>query len=285
MEEFEKEHPAIAAAYFDLRFEERNMYRKMGRLFTSEPSADIETLLENTWRAWADGGLSRKQILIHYYNKEIDIVWAAKRELPDLENKILELFEVIYTSTLDEIIECLASTQYEEPITPDNIPQFSSINDICHSADRLVKLDSFLSYKDLGIYLGEGKKKSDLANKKFGENHGKAATLLDLANLERYDKVLGFTQTPFSKVFCTLPENQRRLMLARLSLRIPIIRKLLVDAHDSDVHMADYMIILSASTRTRRRSNVSSLIDFIYDASAESDVLIKTVVSRIDRTL
>ena len=123
--------------------------------------------------------------------------------------------------------------------------------------------DELLTFDAMGIYLDPEKRKSDVANRKYGENHGKTAALLDLAYLEKVQGKTGFRGTYFDALFDSLDDDAKEEMTARLALRIPIIRKMLVDARYEEVVMGDYLVTLSMSTKKRRRPNVSKLLDMI----------------------
>ena len=133
----------------------------------------------------------------------------------------------------------------------------------CANTLRYFGEDELLTFDAMGIYLDPEKRKSDVANRKYGENHGKTAALLDLAYLEKVQGKTGFRGTYFDALFDSLDDDAKEEMTARLALRIPIIRKMLVDARYEEVVMGDYLVTLSMSTKKRRRPNVSKLLDMI----------------------
>lgn len=283
MEEFEAEFPELAAKYFDLRYEEQNMLMKYGRKFFVKPSEETSSEQDENWRKYASGALTDQEAIQAYFDKSLDIVWAEQFSEDDYEQAAYQLFDVIKSTPINEIFEYLLASNYEEPITPENIPQYSSLDDVGGCAFLLKMLGEVSSYNDLGVYLHPNTRKDECAHKKYGENHGKTAALLDLGYVVKSADMTGFRGTYFDKVFDSLSDDDKRTMQAKLALRIPIIRRMLIDADKGEVIMGDYMDSLSDSTKKRRKPNVSKLLDAIAEASAQEDDRIVRAVNNIRR--
>jgi hypothetical protein len=194
------------------------------------------------------------------------------------------VFEVVRTASLEDIFSCLLGSDYEEPITPENIPQYSSLPDVALAAYYLDTLQESLTFEDLGMYLDSEQRKVESAHKKYGENHGKCAALLDLACVVREGTRTVFAGTPFASLFWELSEDGREGMLARLALRVPIIRRLVVDASTGPVALGDYMQILAKTTRIRRRPNVTRLLDLVM-SHAEKESPLAVALENVGREL
>lgn len=286
MEEFETAHPDIAARYFDLKYEEQNMLYRFGRPYFLNPSEEVAALQRDAWGSVKSGTVSKWDALRMYFDKELDVSWAQRYSSEDYSSEISTLFSIIEEASFDDLFGIVASSDFDEFVTPENIPQFSSLDSAFMSAYVLSRLDEQLSYEGLGVYLsGDGVRKDPIANKKYGENHGKTAALFDLALVTRENGVLGFRSTRFGDLFCDLSEEGKRLMAAKLSLRIPIVRKMLVDARNERVSLGDYMRILAQSTQKRRRPNVLALLDCISEGIVEGDASIRAALGNIGREL
>ena len=74
-------------------------------------------------------------------------------------------------------------------------------------------------------------------------------------------------------------------MTVRLSLRIPIIRKMLVDACNGEVVLGDYMTSLAKTTKIRRRPNVTKILDLIALEALGTDSMIAKAVANVRREL
>lgn len=286
MEEFETEHPEIAKRYFDLRYEETNMLIRHGRKFFGKPSWEVSAEQDAYWMRVKNGELSREEILAAYYDKDLDIVWARAFSGKDYSDETELVFDTICTTSLEEIFAIIAKSDYSEPLTPENIPQFSSIDDVlrCAYPLRLLGDNELVSFDAMGMYLSPDDRKVVSAHRKYGENHGKTASLLDLAYIEKNARKTGFKETPFDEPFDALSSEDKYRMIARLALRIPIVRQMLVNARDHDVTMGDYLETLSTSTQKRRRSNISKLLDLIA-AQAESGTTIYRALHNVRREL
>lgn len=143
-------------------------------------------------------------------------------------------------------------------------------------------LDQSFSFVALGIYLDPEKKKKEVAHKKYGETHGKLATLLDLANVVRKSE-LQVEQTVFGNYFIELDKDARRAMAARLCLRIPVIQQLLCDAREQPVVIEEYLKPCAESTKRRRAPNIETLLDLIRDGADSGDSAILRACSNVRR--
>lgn len=283
MEDFESAFPEIAAKYFDLRFEELNVLIRHGRQFFGRPTEEVDREQRLAWDSLRDGMMSKDEILCAYYDKNLDIVWAKEFSGKDYGHDMSVVFETVRTAELDEIYRCLLSSSYQEPISPENILQYSSIDDVIRCAYHLKVLgdEQLLTFEDLGIYLYPDEKKAESAHKKYGENHGKTASLLDLAFVERNANRTGFRSTYFDSLFDALSESDKLSMFARLSLRVPIIRRLLVDSNDHEVSLGDYMTSLAKTTKLRRRPNVTRILDLLKTEASDTDTAIKHALENV----
>ena len=273
MTDFEQEFPYIAAEYFDLIYEEQNMMIRLGRKFFGKPNEDISRTQTASWQHMREGALSNEELLQSYFDKDLDIAWAESYGNQDYTAEEDLLFDTIMGTPLDDIFDIVSSSGYSEPIGPENIPQYSSLDSLADVAFVLSMLGETVTMENLGCELMPNRRGDTGANRKYGENHGKLASMLDLATYERNATSNGFKGTHFSQRYVDLTTDEKKQAIARLSFRIPIIRQMLVDARDGEVSLGDYMVTLSESTKKRRRPNVMKIIDLIKEAGGtESSV-------------
>ena len=209
MTEFEREFPELAARYFDLKFEEESMMRHFGRRFVTEPHAEeLEMQLRN-WRRFASGSLETQEVLKLYYSKKLDIVCAEKLvgEGSLAEQAVSDLFDVIRRASLDDIYAAVRSIEELELITPQNVPQFSQVDDAVEVHRITEAVGEPQTFEQLGIYLCNSEGRKPAANKKYGENHAKLSTLLDLTDIfsgggasKHAPRSLGVCMTGWSKM-------------------------------------------------------------------------------------
>lgn len=166
-----------------------------------------------------------------------------------------------------------------ELITSANVPQFSRIESAYRVPEVLLAIGEAQEFENLGIYLDFDSSKKPAANKKYGENHAKLATLLDLADIVSEGKMT-VIPTDFGKFFCELDEREKEAMAARLMLRIPIIQHLI--AGDSETASIGCQLKpFSETTKKRRLPNVRTLVRMIGEQLEPGDVEMCRALARI----
>ena len=286
MTEFEKEFPVIAARFFDLKYEEENMLHRLGRPYYIHPTAEVDQEQRTAWNRFSSGLMTDGEAIMAYYQKQLDSVWAERWGSDNAKESIPKLFLLIKEASLDEAFSALVNSNQKTPpefVSPENIPQFSSLDVVFKVPTTIMSLDEAMTYEVLGIYLCPEERKVEGAHKKFGENHGKTAVLMDLAYLTSNGSRTAFMASQFGRLFMELDEPSQRAIAARLVLRIPIISRMLLDAKDKEIVLSDYLTTLSESTQKRRRPNVSALFDLIYEQADERDAAIRAAILRIRR--
>ena len=76
MMDFESKFPVIAKKYFDLRFDEENIYGNSygyGRKYANKPSCEVCTQQQHTWEDGYRGVISSTDVLAQYFQKEMDL--------------------------------------------------------------------------------------------------------------------------------------------------------------------------------------------------------------------
>ena len=282
MLDFEEAFPELAARYFDLRYEDENMMYRYGRPALVKPLKECDEVQGTAWRALR-GDADAEAVLEDYYDKRLDTVWLSINSPETCEDDAEKLFAILKDASVEDVFHITGKHAIEEPISPENIPQYSNIDDVAKAADRLYELDEFLTYKDLGIYLYPDDRKSDGANQKYGENHGKLAALMDIASVESQDGKAGCDKAPFTRLFHSLNEDAKREMMAKLAFRIPVIRNVLFDAQERTVAVSDYLQMLSESTIKRRLPNIMTLFQLLREYCNDEESELKAALDNVRR--
>lgn len=282
MLDFEQEFPEIASKYFDLRFDQENIYLKQygyGRRYENKPLCSHCKKNGMCWNDFFSGDkeVQRKFIKL-YYEKEIDLqcLTYANSECVNADAIIECFLKMLLSYDLEEIIEIICSSDNLETVTKDNIPQYSCMDDALYEVNRiLVEAEKEMTFESLGEIL-ETKRGENTANlialKKYGENHAKLATLIDLAVIGKKGNRSNVEVSILGKYFYALDEMSQKELARRLLLRIPIVQNAFkenkIEQIDTD------MDILSVTTKKRRRSNVINVIRSIVEDNVKLSELI-----------
>lgn len=280
MTDFEAAFPDIAAQYFDLRYEEENLLYRYGRPYFASPTDEASCIQMSSWTSLGEG-LGDEECLELYYEKKLDIVWVEEN-VPDRSSDLCDrLFSVLLRSSVQEAFAAVLAGSNDEFVTPDNIPQFSSLQDVDKIADILSQAEDFVDYSDLGVYLQPNGFRKDGANKKYGENHGKLASLMDLATIEKKSR-FGCRRTEFSSRFSACDPSDKSRLFALLAMRIPVIQQILRAADKGTVSVIEHLVVLSESTQKRRLPNIIALLNVIKDQASPDSSLFAAIL-RVER--
>lgn len=181
-----------------------------------------------------------------------------------------KLVEVLKGTSIENILNIIESDRENiAKITPANIPQFSSIESINDVLDYVNSADE-VTYELIGYYINKDAKKG--AQTKYGENHYKTSASIGLTTIEK-----PFMVTTLGKKYMTLPTEEKTQIRNKLFLLVPIVQKILIDARYMEVQPMDILnMYLSASTSLRRRSNVRTMVEYVYnDAGLEFRIEVK----------
>ena len=279
MIEFEKEFPEIAKKYFDLRYDELNEYRTQygyARKYAHKPDCATCIDQQKTWENAYLEVIKRPELIYLYFTREIDLQCFSYKKIQcnGINKKtIIEwLNKTIVSLGFDEILTMLINLKYKPCIEVSEIPQFSDLNQVIYDLPSLLK-DQILSFDAIGELLDNGKKKSALAQKKYGENHSKLAAQLDLAVISTENHQSSVLLSEFCEGYLDLSNKEKKAISARLMFRIPIIQQIFIDAASRVTDIDPYLKCLSETTKIRRKSNVASIIRFIHSELSFKDQL------------
>lgn len=273
MLEFEKKFPEIAEKYYDLRYEEENMYDVnfgFERKYPHKQDCDICVLEQKRWVDAYNLKTVNNELLNDYFTKEIDLQCLLYKDNKCSEIPVKEISDwfciCLLNTDIKVIIDILKESKTKDMITSGNIPQFSSMEDgSLKVVDTLYRSGiENMTFENLGFYLN-GCDRNKVAKKKYGENHSKFSALLDLTTITTIKNRKLINMSVLGNSFKDLSEEQQKKLLARLILRIPIIQYLFIDALDKEINVFDYMHGLSNNTKIRRKPNVMELIRYVKD--------------------
>lgn len=200
------------------------------------------------------------ELLKDFYNNSLCL--NASEYLPEdnYYELLMGLLNCIVEIPCNKILSILKENFKPALITKANIPQFSSFED-CYTGVSRGILESGLEWVDFNKvgYLLRVAPRKEGADKKYGENHSKIASMLGLVIIER-GKGVGLTD--FGRYHLSLNDIQRKNLMGKLSLRIPLIMNYFCQNEDESV-VTDCRSLLSESTYKRRLSNIRKLIGIV----------------------
>lgn len=272
--DFEASYPDIAKKYFDLRFDRESIYLTQygyGRRYANKPLCADCKRHGLCWDAFLSGEKPKDEMLSAYFTKEIDLEclrYANAECLCNSQDAAEFLSDAIKSTAVKEIIALLGACADREPVTKENIPQYSNPDDALFGVVKILRMaNTALSFEEIGYYLTRGKpafKQNPVANKKYGENHAKLAALLDLVLIDKSDVRAHIRLSEFGKYFSNLPETEQDELIYKLCLRIPIVQNCLIEGQWGETLERD-LRILSEETQKRRRSNVENVVELVSE--------------------
>lgn len=151
-------------------------------------------------------------------------------------------------------------------VTIESIPQYSNFENGTYKILEILgnNDDLGLTFIELGRLL-EGGNKSNVAYRKYGENHAKLAELLDLVAITKTTPRLVFL-TRLGRNFLESDNNRKvdilKSQIFRMSITKDIINKHILDGFN----LISYLrMFLSLETTKRRKPNVKYLFKFLID--------------------
>lgn len=282
MTEFEEEFPEIASKYFDLKFEHENIYKLQygyGRKYQNKPLCKNCKMSGLCWdeiyKNKGDKAIEKKFLQL-YFTNEIDINCLkysnaeCEIEASSVANYVKD---ILIKYTIEEIVDIIRSSENNEEVTKFNIPQISDIDIAIYDVIKIL-MDSKLEridFKDMGFYLSDeskSKTKTELALQKYGENHSKVATLMDLTCIIKSGIKSYIYPSELGKIFYELEDVEKENLIPKLLLRIPIVKNQVIDIDGIDTITRD-LEVLSNTTKKRRRSDVKNMLKLIHNNSTK----------------
>ncbi len=291
MIDFEAAFPNIAEQYFDLQFDEENQYGNAygyGRKYANKNSCDICSDQQKTWEDAYCSVIAPAEVLGLYFQKEMDLQCLAYPEIACIhfsKEVLADWFcDLLLKTDLLTLFQIIKQYPSGEQVLPSNIPQFSDLGDAFYAVpDTLSRSGQAMTFDELGAYLDNGKDKNNVAQRKYGENHSKLATLLDLAVITAHNNAYQVALSVFGATFCKRTKDEQKALVARLLFRIPIVQNILLRALSEEVDISEALSSLSAQTLNRRRPNIVALVRFMYASIDNRDCELTQVLQNIKR--
>ena len=282
MIDFEKERPDIAKEYFDMRYDDENeCITSYGRKITRPCKVCTESS-ENyvTWNDFYHDKDPDTKYISQYYEGKLDFICLLAKKSPSCSVKCddvaSKLISLIKKTDVDEIIDII--DKYDDVrVTSDTIPQISGMDiALFEGLDYLV--DHECSFEEFGENLPNRSSDNAIAKQKFGENHAKLLSQLDLAWIDKTNKPYKIHISPIGKIISNYKKEDRSAIASKLILRIPIIQEIIRESKNSVKTIYSHLSpVLNESTVTRRSSTINQLIDAL--SNIQSDKLKKRIRS------
>lgn len=190
---------------------------------------------------------------------------SLKTMLSGSEEDLINMSKILLGTSIENFIENFPS--FNSIGGSNEVIQFSNFNNALDDVCRIVKFEgSEVTYSMLGQRLVNAK--TEIANKKYGENHSKLAAELSFVILKK-KKSFVIENTFFGDFVLNLTHNERLELAKRLLLRNSFIRLIISEAKKGKCNYVDVASrVISGSTIDRRRSNVRMLVKLILENTA-----------------
>lgn len=267
---FEKDRPDIAKQYFDMKYEDVNRCEttsSYGRT-DSIPCFVCESK-GCTWSKLLSEEISDIDFLKAYYSGKLDFLCLLTKKHPScvvqIQGVAQKVIEIINRTSFDKIIKIIDSTE-PRIITPSEIPQYSSFEEAIDRGLSNLSLQSY-NYIDFGEIFPNRTSQTTISKQKYGENHGKLLSLMDLAWINTEKHPYEICISPIGKQIYANPTLLQSL-IPKLLLKIPIIQNIVRDSKTNEIELDDYLSILKKTTTNRRRTNIILILNKIKDTDS-----------------
>jgi len=218
------------------------------------------------WLSFYEGRIPTEKVILDFLCKNCSLQTLEESSIPYGQklNISRSLLEALLRSPLKALPILLHKAGCIECVSPANIPQYSNF------ASALIYLPKLLNdnmesmtNKEVGYALHQDCS-NDIAAKKYGENHAKLAIACGLATATEKEGYAAVQISLLGSAYCEFDSEDKLNILQRLCYRIPVIQKAVVSGNAID-SIEESLLLLSESTRKRRRHNVYELLSFALD--------------------
>lgn len=160
----------------------------------------------------------------------------------------------------------MLNTNNEWAITANEVPQFSAWGDVIYrTIDVLYKAGDYApTFEKMGYFLRG--KASEVALKKYGENHAKCCEMLDLTAITP-TRPRQVHLTVLGKRYYKLENKEKNKVILHQILRMPLMREIIAMSNKPDFCVKNYLMSkgLSEKTSIRRKPNIKTMMQFLYE--------------------
>lgn len=229
MLDFEKDCPEIAAEYFDLKFEEENMYKfqyGFGRRYANKHLCNTCIRRNITWESIKNNEVDEKEVLKLYFTKQIDL------QCCNYENSIcnnIDLYskyivDLLLRTKVEDIIDCISKSDDLEDILTRERVKLQDHNEALFTIIEFLSKDSNRIYTLKELSTGIGKDYNDKSLKDMEENL-KFAALLDLVQKIGSNSKAKVVLSNLGKAYSSCSKDEKEKLILRLLFRIPKIQQ------------------------------------------------------------
>lgn len=233
MLDFEKDFPKIANEYFDLKFENENMYSfqyGFGRRYVNKNLCSTCIKKNISWSQIKDGYVDRKQVLKLYLSKQIDL------QCCNYENSVCKnidmysryIVDLLLNTTIEEIIKCLKECDNLEEVIKNDMPKLKDFEESVFVLINYLNLNEnkILTFVDIANGIKKG---SDPKRLKEIEENLKFAALLDLVQVTGTRAKSKVKISNLGKIYSEYNREDKEKLILRLLFRIPRIQQLFLN--------------------------------------------------------
>lgn len=204
-------------------------------------------------------------ILTEYFSKSVEA--ELNKKIESRANWSLDeamaYVNAIIGIPIKEYLDYIMNDLSHQPILAADVFQFSSFDDAFFTTGRVLEQagNPGLNLLEIGkLLLNDGKARTDVALRKYGENHVKASELIGTAF--RSDKKL-FYLSGIGYVFTILSEEKQKALLIRLFLRNKLISQIIRVATKEPCSVEPLLYDLAEKTYLRRKSNIKKILFYL----------------------
>lgn len=263
---FEHDFPEIAKQYFDMKFEDENMYSIQygyGRRYANKPLCNTCVKKNITWDDMIRDSFDKKKFLQLYYAKEIDLQCCSYENSICKKNQEYGKFvcDLLLNTSIEEIIEALHGCEDLEKIEANDFPKFTSFSDVIFKI-----VDCLNEYKNCVFTYGEllvklGITINDKEIKKI-ESNLKLAALLDLVQVTGAREKSKIRISELGKIYSIYNKEDRERLASLLLLRVPRIQRFALDEYKKEKDL-DLLINNVSKELGIRGSNTGYMIQLM----------------------
>lgn len=167
---------------------------------------------------------------------------------------------VINSVSIERYVDVIDSMNYDVQIEAAQVPQFSDFGDGIYRVPELLEFaPEGMTFEKLGYQLV--KSPTEGAGIKYGENHSKLASTMELVEITK--RPSNVMSTALGKYLIRFMPDEKKEVLRRLALRQYMAQKIVHDARDRMISYREAVNRLSVATAVRRRNNVRVYLEFI----------------------
>ncbi len=274
MLDFEKERPDLALKYFDLRFDELNRYQVISKYSHKETYPCTLCKEERiTWDDVIQDLVTPSEFITAYMLGDLDFACLDLSLNPECSSTVdqyaIRIVAGLKILSIGDIINCLDSSENLKDIDIITIPQFSNTFDATEKMLEVLSDGRQMTYLELGTVLDNGHIKKDSARRKYGENHSKLASLLDIVWINDSPRGKVISISPLGKQLLSLNFDERAKLFVKLYLRIPIVQHLLKENVQDSVNISSLLqtVMTKKTTIERRKASILNILEIIGESN------------------